>query len=505
MAAPLLLIVGGVVVLGGVAAAVASSSSSSSSSGDGDVRIWLRTPLLKVTPPAKALPAGSDKFQDPIYECFGTGPASALPYRWRLWSPLSGAEAKIGFEYLTNVPVTAATRVAALRARIGPRQPARVKFPKTDLGGIAESSYKQLQDVAISLRNAYGTASNYGEIAAKFGLPVDTVKQQAQQITKFASEYVEQSEFIAAAVKYAPLAKSFLTSFAQFAANGGKVNQAAAIELVGTTLATVVAGVVPLVGPMISSASSMAAAYVRERESYREQACKDARDKILATASATMAEGFPPLWHLFDDYGSFCNVENKMDTAKRNAMGDVAEGSYMMFRKLSPNDKAHVVRWWSTAVAMMSHPDVYQAFDKLGRGGAFFDKDHTVPLSGDGRDKGRASERSNGAIYGGVLATDEQVMLVAAPVAVAAGIDVDDFARRLYERCGGWRTADASSFVYAPKGFRIFKGVTWDSDAGTAVYDYRCEGIVANAWWLQWAALARDAFKLADEMIAARK
>lgn len=132
---------------------------------------------------------------------------------------------------------------------------------------------------------------------------------------------------------------------------------------------------------------------------------------------------------------------------------------------LTLTEQDFVRRWWATALAFMDDPRVAEVFHALGR-----------------------DEK------GGVLASDEQVMLVAAPIAVSHGLDVDDFARRLWEQSQGWRGGKQDSFMRA--GYFVQPDLLEPPTySGCKTGDES----VRDAWWVQWAVLSRDAYKLATE------
>jgi hypothetical protein len=112
---------------------------------------------------------------------------------------------------------------------------------------------------------------------------------------------------------------------------------------------------------------------------------------------------------------------------------------------------------------------------------------------------------------GGMWASDEQVMLVAAPIAVANNIDVDRLAEELWKRSAGWRAAPASMLVPEP-GPRTgpftevcISHCAWYDPMPSSIEVVPtgppgCAVEPANAMQAQFAVLARDAFQIVEEV-----
>ncbi len=394
-----------------------------------------------------------------------------------------GVPEDLGLAYLKNVPATASARVAAMRARIGKTPPPMVSFPKTDVGDIADASFQNLQKIGQRVLSVYEDASQYDVIASSFGIPVAEVKVQASQIA--AASKGSQPEFIASAMKYAPAA-SVLGNAVFAYAKGGGVNRAELAGALGMAVANAVGDVAPLVGTVVSMAASLYTASELARQKLVASVCVGFKDNYTAVALKTGQEGFPVPLHLLSDVGAPCTDE-RSDYDKILFIESVMKGNHLTFRALSPTDKQSVLEWWGLSLTLMSHPDVYAVFDKLGHGRAYYSAGFAPPF-GDGYG------RRGSALYGGLLASDEQVMMVAAPVAIANGYPVDYFAEALWKKSKGWRGADPSSMVVLEKGLRFDFNSTGDV-MDTVTY-YACPGFVANAYWLQLAALSRDAFGL---------
>lgn len=491
MGAPVGLLVAGAVAAVGAAVAVAVSSSSSDAPG-GDV--------LTIRFPKPTGPTSGEKFADPIYACLGTGIAPellagdaltgvAVPYI------LSPNKMKIpqdlGHGYLKGIERNAASRIQALRNKMGKAPAADVVFPKTSVGALAEASFKSVQQISGQIVAAYGDAKRYGEIAERFGIPISQVAEQAKQIGVL-RETVKQAQLVEQVAKFAPIAATLSAGIRRFVEGGafdpvttlGPALAAAAISLGG--------GAVPIVGQVMTLALDLYTQTMAARRAGTEKVCVEFFDRIEAIAKTRSAENFPEILHLMTDAGVPC-TKSGYDYDRMLFIEGAERGSLHAFRNLSPRDKHNVQRWWATAATLMSHPEVYNAFAKLGHGIGAYTRGSVATPVGDGY------KRKGGALYGGMLASDEQVMLVAAPIAIANGLNVDAFARQLWDTSRGWRSADPASIESGviPQGYSWTTNATGDPTDDVTVRT--CPNYIGNAWWLNWATLARDAFALVDK------
>jgi len=440
-----------------------------------------------------------EKFEDPIYECLGTsisgsdladGYLSGVTVPYMLSPNRFGIPEDLGLGYLKNTPPKADARIAAMRSRIGALPPARTSFPETSVGNIAEASFKSLQEIAFHLQSIYKDVSRYGEMAEKFGVPVSEIEKQAEGVAKLASSAASQSDFVEKASQYAPVAAALTSAVSAYAMGGGKLDTTAIVGMFGSAVAAAAGAVVPVVGAVIDLAVKMYASSEAARDALVKATCSEFKSNYLAISKKTIEEHFPIPMHLLEDAGSPCG-DAGYDYDKMLLLEGMMKGNHLMFRGLSPRDKSAVIEWWGLAASLMSHPAVYAVFDKLGHGRVY--NNGSAPTFGDGYG------RTGCNLYGGLLASDEQVMLVAAPVAIANGFPVDDFAAALWKRSKGWRDADAASALVMPAGIRYESNHTGDPmDTKVTLI---CPGYVANAYWLNLSVLARDAFELAKTYV----
>lgn len=468
----LLLLVGG-------AAVVAASSSAQSEPEGGPLR-------FKAGAFKSAGPLTYEKFRDPVLVCLEqTQSPSGQPYRF-----------DVGLNYL-DVPNTATARVAAMRSRIGtPTYGATTFGTSSTIGKIAEASYQKSQELAIKLARTYEDASRLPYVAQALRIPIEQAQKQAAEILSLSRG--AQDRFLREAAKYPGISNALMAGVSAFAA--GKLSPAEAYatgaQLVGEVFAAAAASAVPVLGAITQVAAGFVAADIRAREAAAKERCEANRLALAKAQEAILKDLSPlPLHIESEDCGEPYWQAQHLSNLLRG------------FRSLSIRDKGAIQEWWTLAQAMMSNPEVFAAFNRTGRGG--------VGWRGDGIPLALAINRTqpqqfNVHLDGRYLGSDEQVMMVAAPFAVANGYDVDRFARALWEKSQGWRGADPLSFVYAKTPDRSFSicDITY-TDPGKGAAGVKKEsgrscrpicggpGVPMNAWHLNFAVLARDAAELA--------
>jgi hypothetical protein len=448
-------------LLAGGGLAIAASSSASKSPGAAPVGL---VRLAPVAPPA-------ERFTDPMLTCTTVPRELAVPY-------------------LVNVPNFADARIAAIRARVGAPPAGYSSFPKTDLGAFGEASFVKLQSVSSALISALRNVDDYAEAASKFGINLPSFRAEAASILSAGSAAGGQAAFIERAAQFAPIA-STLVNAALTLARGGAFDATAAAVSFGRMGAAALASVVPVIGQVLSLAMDLGEATLAARKAYVAATCKGFFDRYADALRKTTSEGFPGAFHLLTDTGEPCATDgSSYDYNRILFLENAARGNHLAFRAMTPNDKVSVQAWWAIAVTLMSHPLVFQAFSRLGHGAAIYSsRAQTLPF-GVGPGRG-----GNGAFYGGLMASDEQVALVAIPIAIANGLDPWAFTSALWSRSQGWASADRASRIELPMGIRRITNETGDPTDDRETYD--CPTVVANAWHLNWAALARDALAMA--------
>lgn len=490
-----------------------------------------------------------EKFRDPLYLCWGSkdksyhiGHADEVDRSGigiALHRPIdTGApEIEVGYEYLSNVPADPEARVAAMRAKVEAFK--KSSKPGSDAGGpILKSFYDKskdaISDLAGSAYNTYkryaSAASDAASFAEAVGVPTGLVVEEAQAMRDL-SYKIDKIELLDQAVKkYGPIASTAAKGVMEsidLGTSGGSTNRkiAGAFELASSA-----ALAIPVYGAFVSLALQAVSGVFSGFAKDEEAECANTSNTIGTLMSAALDRKLPIPWHVTNAFNRNCDLgtnrhfalwcdqdfnnvshdqisiltilktntifgsgdsvtEVCVDTlaaAVEKLYGKKSDPIYSSMRDerkdkpvivdlveggLKPGPVQAMKRWWGLALTYMSHPKVKEVFDALGRDTA-----------------------------GGTIASDEQVMLVAAPYAAANGFDVDDFARELYKRSSGWTSL--------PDSFATFAAVSAsarDTDPLGQVRDafkdfcYVQKGLPFNAWWVQWAELSDTASTIVDE------
>lgn len=521
---PLLLL-----LLAGGAAAVVAASSSSATPAPGAAS----GPSPDEYQRAKAVAAayGPQRFADPLYDCYGDPRRPywiiAPPRGWGLnvalfrqrMNPQQGDPAVIlGYEYLERSS-DARSRIGAIRWKINTYQSGSARsqpgfwFPKPsgspvfDPGDtilkLAESSRDRLNTLADSVADKYQRlqrdATSVQKFANTYGVSTQAVTKELASIGKSLGKLDSVKTVDKAVKEYGPIASAVVSGVMEALASGvlsasgaGGFSRkvAAALDAIGG-----VASAVPVYGTMISFATSAISGIYKQRAEEREGVCREIASNINAEFARAIGAGYVVPWHWSSIFpanscppekasigaeGSGVDWTDSMSDDQRSAWtlgrenwhwqsgeyADLPPGTFKMVGiseaqwksrvPVSPVYRNAIRRWWGLVSLYVSHPRVREVFESLGR---------------DAR--------------GGCIASDEQVMLVAAVYAVANGFDVDGFAEELWAYSSGWRAADRSFWILPEKGRKR-------GDGGGTTYCFG-SAVPVNAWWLQWAILAQDA------------
>lgn len=419
-----------------------------------------------------------EKFADPVFNCWGgaspytIGPAPRPPGlngALNRWMSMDNQQPVVeaGYEYLSGIPNNAEARVAQMRAVIVARAASRLGSVK-GVEPFLIQSRRALAEFSRTLTSTYrkiaANATEALEFAKIAGVSPSLVSSEAAEMASFSDSVKNDYEVINQAVrKYGPIAKTVQTGVMlaiELGTSGGSVKGEAAAALnflAGVALA------IPVYGVFIAAALSLVADLFESAVAATEEFCRETVEEISKLAQTAVDEAVVVPWHALDTFDLTACAEDRSlsaegydDTYDQHSLRSVFTKNLQFSRSgslgLTPNDRSMMQRWWGLAQLYMSDPRVLEVFENLG-----FDAS------------------------GGVLASDEQVMLVAAPVAVAYGMDVDTLARDLWNRSGGWRSGKSS----------------WAMQSGLGPDE--CRGkLPINAWWVQWAVLAEDAFALAE-------
>jgi len=488
----------------------------------------------------------NEKFRDPLYLCWGSkdkpyhiGHADEVDRTGigiALYRPIDNgaSEIGIGYEYLSSVPATAKDRVAAMRRKVdafkaSTKAGAGVESRGPIFQGIYAQSSSMIESFANTVVSSYKRLATSVTDATAFakgvGVPVDAVMDEAKQIAALSGKVGDAAVLDEAIKKYGPIASTVAKSISvavDIAVGGGSSTEAKAAAVLD--LVAQAAMVIPGYGVLISAAASVVSSVLKDFAADKDAECQHSIDFIKDQVSKTLAEGMPVPWHLYESFNPNCDKgtprhfalwcdqsfnhvthdqisllvinkvnnlfchgqkgEGKFEDVCRDTLADAAgrfAGGYVwpsdsskpkpvlvdiVDGGITPGYRQAMMRWWTLAKLYASHPKVAEVFTALGRD-----------------------------VTGGMIASDEQVMLVAAPYAAANGIAVDDFAEELYKRAVGWSRADGANFAT----LAVVSAAATDHDpirqvrAAFSDYAYVKRGLPFNAWVLQWCTLAAKA------------
>lgn len=454
-------------------------------------------PLFMYAPPAESTPSPTpdsteEKFADPFYTaCTGLGTdgtAELLPYVFpessaRAWHFDRPGFNGIGYEYLASVPNNAVARVAAMRAKIEVNgdQPSQLISQTVDLSlsGIRHIG----MDIARRYREAKSAAdagdfSKVNELAATFKIPASQIMGDYKKIVDTIGYYSPDSkEFLEAVWKsFSPqllgVAREVASSISKAVAGTGAEMSPDMAAAFGSA-----AGVVPVIGQMVKIIIDLYSAWAADLARHEAEACIGMNRLTADVIQKTLLLSLPPPLHILEAFPNAfkCSSETGESTWngwQQEAAQSIAFDNLLKFvgRKvgfipramttawgtaLPIPDQEIISWWWGLATTMMSNPQVETVFRAMGRD-----------------------------VNGGGFASDEQVMLVAAPIAVAYGLDVDDFARKLWNASPGWGSRPELFFPYSHGNL---DGIL-------------CTVPAHNAMQIQWALLAQTAYDLAERM-----
>ena len=397
----------------------------------------------------------------------------------RFVDPIAGQR-----DYLRDVPNSAGARVAAMRRRVEERG----ATVDAGVAPIADASYLALRDIATALYEGYqavmhrDTDPRAAEAFAKrVGQSVPELAARAPDVLRVlggdAIRDLSKTMWNAIGPQVMRELRIVADSMRSSASSLGSLGDASAA--------------VPVFGQMVRIIVDAFLAYDRAKsEDWQRQCAEFVENDVVAPFRRTGRLGLPFPWHALR-WSPNCRQRTTGSGVERWTRTDAQE---RLAKALQSNLRrweaipdvglnAETMRWWTLASQLMSTDKVKPVFNALG----------------DDQD-------------GGLSASDEQVMLVAAPVAVANGLDVDDFARALYSRSRGWHDPAAEA-MFKPEPYTRVTGyrcVAHCSKLDPIRAEYEPEGYTvgetepANAMQLQFAVLARDAFALAEEAKAGK-
>ncbi|WP_411281922.1 hypothetical protein [Gemmatimonas sp.] len=445
-----------------------------------------------------------EPFADDLFSALGSAmPASAVdptfgpppagwPRAYNIWNNAAFVQPGTGLEYLADVPATAEARVAAMMARVA-ANPAptadMTRAPTTLFGALQQASALSMSKLATSVTAKFSIGADAWKIGEQFGVGEQTAQSWIKSI-RTASKQSDSVRFLDSAIKTVkPVADAL--GIALRAAADERPPSDVAIES-SLALISMAMGAVPILGQLWGAGLSLANGALDATVADRDGRCAGMVRTIRDARSASLDAGFPAPLHAESTYSAACPVIGKYSAAAyrdepaQESLLALYRESYAYFsatarplttmgapewgsRGLSIEAQAHVRRWWAVALTFMSDPRVADVFWALGRDS-----------------------------QGGTLASDEQVLLVAAPIAVANGVAVEVLARELWRRSRGWRAVGEESMVHTKL---QRSSISYNSDNEPIIsMQVVVPDVVANSWQAQWAALSRDAFEIVKSM-----
>ena len=401
-------------------------------------------------------PLSLDKFEDPLYRCLGSGPYVTrpdLPPEWHEWQWLGKWDGR-HLAYLSSVPPTAEARVTAMEANIAARSRG-TQF----VSELVVRSRLARQRMAELLYENYTV--NLANLEAKIGR--DAARQEAALVRKVVDAVGPDRLIDALLAKKTDVLKFAsgigLPELKQIGALLGPVVTAISNAVGDSTKALVGAfgsfsGAVPVIGAMIQATIGLIQAHMATNAARQEAARRyQLEQEVIPLMKQTMDAQFPVVWNLMDTT-ALPLAAWRFEEIAMSLMRQLRD-----MRCLSHDLRSELKRWWALVHLHMADDRVSHVF-----------------------------QRTEYALW----ASDEQVLQIAVPIAVAYGLPVHDFAVRLYNASGGWASEPAQLFSDIPSGS--------PSAGGTEDMLLQCGGTPTNANVVQYAVLARDAFKLAEAM-----
>lgn len=405
-----------------------------------------------------------EKFADGWYYCYGS------PYKQMAEKP-SAVPNIIGYDYLAAVSPNATARVAAMRRKItlGPTVTNGTK-------PLVESSVQSMYRLASDISRAAKTVEGRKALASRLGIPIAQVDSAIIDVGRIAD-------------KYAPGTSAFVSEIASNAADYAlKLLRDLAIHLVtktiGESTAAAVAESIPIIGQIIAAYTKVAGELQKYHEESFKIYCDDWMNQLRDKIAKLTGFGYPVPWHVLDTFDITCRkpagsaftpaAEKWTPTTDQNNAMNAFGAVFEHFRSMQVKETLAVTDWWALSTTLMADPRVGPVFASMCQDS-----------------------------WGGIIGSDEQVMVVAAPIAVSFGLDVDSLARRLWTESGGWRsrvdlvrrtTLDRPRYGKS-KGF-------FASGADIEGYDLYCNNVPFNSYAINFVVLCRDAFRIAKSMQA---
>jgi len=399
-----------------------------------------------------------EKYEDPLYLCFADFPPNTTGYdphykidnvdeasKHVLYVHSSHLDAgNTGYEYLNIIPVSAEARVNAMRRKIDAAniKDEDVKFIASNPGkalvhvdAIAQSSFKNISSIVDKFQITAKDPTKIVDLSKAIGIDVSDIQKDVKTIESLidslgpdVSKILEQAgESVIGYIGQG--IESLLGSLGlevgaiaeDIASVAGDI--ASAIPFIGAAIKIIIE-IMKLAGPQGDNSALC--------NDYINQTIKSFVDNYAPPKGQTP---FPIPWHIFEYYPPDCRefegapyypgAYDKIQKVPINddrggnlaRLGQILQIRLKQFRALPIDYRVSIARWWQLSQSLMADPRVYRVF-------ATMCKD----------------------TLGGTMASDEQVMCVAAPFAIANGFDIDGFAKLLWAFSNGFAAPD----IYGP-------------------------------------------------------
>ena len=424
------------------------------------------------------VPAG-EKFLDPWWQCVRTldtqpDTGGGMEAGVRNWE--TGPAYLYGGYAVAGASRNGADRVAAMRSKIDRLRSSPIG---PGVGAMVKQSNNSMEAIATDLYKSYRTAEGRENLAKRIGVPIDQINSTKDQVLSI----INDPKFAAVRDQLAPLFEK-LTGVIRAEIMKGVSEAASAIA--GVSAAAGFVAAIPMIGAFVTMFIDMYGEQEKRKDEEAARGCIGTAQKVKENAEALAHKSYPIPWHpesLGYSPALTCGTDRDENAATARVFAAVAKQMREWLWAFDGNEwgqpsllislKADLQKWWALAVTLASSDEIYPVFHAMGNDP-----------------------------WGGNLATDEQVMLIAAPIAVTNGWDVDTFAAKLWEFSSGWGKIRDLVPGYLRKSQMRQIWSTGGRDKDTSTWRPVCGPFVRNAFYANMAVLAQDAFELAEQIKA---
>lgn len=450
--------------------------------------------------------SGYEKFRDPrIPRCFGIAGGKnpyAVQGNYTGWFQNGLAEDYLNWPvvgdaltYIGEVLPEADYRINALKAKVKNLADSQSK----SLVGLTQVSDNSLEKSITTLYTQIKDKKNWPSLADKAGIPVSSFLEGEAEFEKRINNWTRANLHI-----------DVMSVF-----NGLKDDLSKLLNSFVKDISKEFSDTVSSAGSALSSSWPIVAQFVEVVEKAKSACESNKRDNTTRFFQAMqkplqvlVEKGLPFPWHIHEIWPGVDNPSltcGYFEGGKWLPNLDM-QGAYqdylhacIMLTNLGIAEKSYITKWWADAQVLMADPLVYSIFNAMGRNR-------------------------------GLFASDEQVLVVAAPIAVMNGLDPYSFAKLLWGFDEGWANPAVKEFAWqitkekfeakeecydvgGGDGVMAEGGGTICKTPGNIYYKYSFPGTKenlvvnfkpcyydtpANAWALNFASLAKTAYDLVE-------